>query len=324
MLLLKVLLKFYYYLSITPKYDFKMQHAYTSNCHKLYSAFLAILTITLFFISSFLNPLHKTKYIFGKMSYIRWCLTISCTVQLIVMTLNPLVNLPSWNKMMKSLHSADSLLKIEHKKNLRRIITIVVVLNLIKLTHVSLVLVMWSLTTGFSKTKYYISISVSDYLSFCFTVLTVHINRIISSRFDAVKNTLQKSFEYDVKHGFISCLTTTDFTRKTKLVKSLQRAKKAHQALSDAVKQFNKIFGYQITFQLAYLLFALLERLCDSTNQKIPKYQKNYPNMIAIQSATSLGFKIVSRIYNYVLYTLILLRNFSCKCKCTFYAKLKY
>lgn len=293
MILLGVLLKCYYYLSITPKYDYKMQYAYTSTWHKWYSVFLAMLTIVVFILSCF-NRLHNTKYSFGKMSYVRWCVTISGAIQIIVITISPLVHLQSWNKMMRSLHSADNLLKIKPKKNLKRIITILVVLNLLKLLQLSAVLVIFSLVTGFHNAKYYISILVSNYLSFCFTILTVYINRIISSRFDVIKNTLKKSVEYDVKHGFISCLATTNFARKTKLTESLQRAKKAHRALSDTVRHFNIVFGYQIAFQLAFLLFALLERLCDSTNQKIPDYRKNHPTLMAVQTVMSLGFKIVS------------------------------
>lgn len=248
-----MLLKFAYFLAAAPGFDTQNWKIKRSIRHTCYCISTAAANVAIAVICVCYNP----KLNFGVSLPTGVCLYyaryISFAIQLLMVNLSPVIHFDSWEKLVSNFKKFDSLLlgravNLNNEHANKRLMFFAV--NLPFLLRVVMEEVIWNSTDGFELHRFFLYMNFNRYYCFASNLVMLYINVLINRRFRGLSEILQ-----DVKWRKLPSGALIDEIRLTR---------KLFFLLSDVVKLYSKIFGYQIFFELLYMHMAMLQRLVGS------------------------------------------------------------
>lgn len=213
-------------------------------------------------------------------------------MQLATVNLSSLVHFKSWQELIENLREVDKMLmmRMDLNNQQKQKCRLFIVVNLPFLLRVVMEEVIWNLTEGVEKHKYFFYMNFNRYFCFISNIVMIYINVLMNRRYKWITELLKNLFRARI-------LTKHDIIMEIRIVQKL------FLLLTNVTKLYSKIFGYQIFFELLYMHMAMLQRLVGSlvsSTVATAVFTGNGNRILQYLSLDGIIFNIVGSQYSYI------------------------
>lgn len=255
----EILLKMAYFFAAAPGFDFQSWKIKKSYCHFCYSFITAAANLIIAVICVIYNPKLNFNVSLPTGVCLYYARYISFAIQLVTVNLSPILHFQSWEKLVNNLQEVDFLLlgRIENLNNIhKKKYVMLFLVNLPFVLRVIMEEIIWNSTDGFALHVFFLYMNFNRYYCFASNIVMIYINVLVNARYRCMNQLLRSElFETTPKRGRVP---------PADVIAEIRLLRKLFALLSDVVKLYSDIFGYQIFFEFLYMHMAMLQRLVGS------------------------------------------------------------